>query len=166
MFILHVRPALLIGALLLLSTGIARADVASGNGVEVVNPAKLEYVVEQVSQDAQRLGISKEQIRRIVEERLRHAGITPVDGEGAGTVDPYVYVRVVVGGKGFNIRVEFSRPVVYEVDGQLLTTFGVMWSDSITGWSTDGNYVIDALDRPMSRFIAEFRKANHLTPGG
>jgi len=161
MFKTGIRAALLLAALSLFAAA-ARADIASGNGIEVLNPARLEYVVEQVSQDGRRLGITKEQIQHIVEQRLRHAGITPVDGEATGTVDPFVYVRVVVGGKGFNIRVEFSRPVVYEVDGQLLTTFGVMWSDSVTGWSTDGDYVMGALDRPMSRFIEEFRKANRL----
>ena len=147
---------------LLLCGGVARADIETGDGVEVVNPQRLEYVVEQVSRDGRNLGITKEQIRKIVEERLRAAGITPVDGETAGTVNPYVYVRVVVGGEGFNIRVEFSRPVVYEVRGELFTSFGVMWSDSVTGWSTDGNYVVGALDRPMGRFIEEFRKANRL----
>ena len=144
------------------SVEIAAAGVDSGNGVEVVDPNRLEYVVEQVSQDGRRLGISKEQIQQIVEQRLRHAGIIPVNGEAAGTVDPYVYVRIVVSGKGFNIRVEFSRPVVYEVDGHLLTSFGVLWSDSITGWSTDGSYVVAALDGPISRFIEQFRRANRL----
>ncbi len=147
-------------AALLFCANFARAGVETGNGVEVVNPQRLEYVVEQVSRDGRNLGITKEHIRQIVEERLRAAGITPVDGEAAGTVNPYVYVRVVVGGEGFNIRVEFSRPVVYEVRGELFTSFGVMWSDSVTGWSTDGNYVMGALDRPMGRFIREFRKAN------
>lgn len=150
---------------LLLGCSIARADIETGNGVEVVNPRRLEYVVEQVSRDGRNLGITKEHIRQIVEERLRAAGITPVDGEASGTVNPFVYVRVVVGGEGFNIRVEFSRPVVYEVRGELFTSFGVMWSDSITGWSTDGNYVVGALDRPMGRFIDEFRKANRVQLG-
>jgi hypothetical protein len=149
-------------ALLFWAVAGAGADVAPGSGMEVLRPTSLEYVVEQVSQDGRRLGISKEQIRHVVEQQLRGAGITPVDGEATGTVDPFVYVRVAVGGNGFNIRVEFSRPVVYEVDGRLLTTFGVMWSDSITGWSMDGDYVVGALDRPMRRFIEEFRKANRL----
>lgn len=142
------------------AVSVRAAGVGAGSGVEVTDPGKLEYIVEEVSEDGRRLGITKERIRQKVEKHLRAAGITPLDGETTGTVEPFVYVRVVVGGSGFNIRVEFSRPVLYAVNGQVLQTFGVMWSKSITGYSTDGAYVIGAVDGPIERFIDEFLKAN------
>lgn len=137
------------------------AEMDPGSGVEVVNAKRLEYVVEELSEDGRRLGITKEQIRRKIEQRLREAGITPVDGETAGTTDPFVYVRVAIGGQGFNIRVEFSRLVSYEVNGRLLKTFGVMWSNSITGYSADANVVMTSIDRPVGRFVDEFLKVNN-----
>src|SRR6476659_8835085 len=60
-------------------------------GLEVDNSTQLKVLVEHVSEDAKKMGLTSEGIEARVNQSLRKAGITPVNNS-----IPWLYVNVIV----------------------------------------------------------------------
>ena len=63
-------------------------------------------LIEKLPTEAASVGIMEEQVLTKVELRLRQAGLTPTTSSGQ---DRYLYVNINVGGRAFNIDLQFKR---------------------------------------------------------
>jgi hypothetical protein len=129
-------------------------------GLEVEDPTVVPVIVENVSQDAERRGITPERIEARVNAILRKNSLKPVD-EGR-TRDYFLYVQVDVVGPAFDINVFFIRGICYYVGDQTKFTQGRTWVHGTVGVSQSGkDYILDAVSEQTEVFVNAFLKANN-----
>jgi hypothetical protein len=103
------------------------------NGLEADSTTSLNVMIELLSKEEEKIGLTSERIEARVNQSLRKAGITPVSGGGLREDNLYVNVNVSASGC-FAISIEFNRPVFYHSRGKWFTmTARTTWSSSGTG---------------------------------
>jgi len=129
-----------------------------GTGLEVVDYRNVPLVIEHLPGEAERIRLRDARIRTRAELRLRTAGLRPVSHEGAH----FLYIKVNVVERAFQVTLEFKRPVSYAVtDDRTYTKIGVVWDADVTGThANDPEYIISTLDTLLDRFINEYLGAN------
>ena len=149
---------LFLAAALLAGFAAAPARAQVGQGLEVENPGYLDYVVEELSPDALKRGLTGEALRARIEARLLALGITPRPSALGG--DPYLYVFVNVAGEVFSVRVELQRRVVYAINERPRRTYAATWQTGGVGHSPSAEYIFAALDGALGTFLREYQAAN------
>jgi hypothetical protein len=133
-------------------------EAISGNGLEAIRTTPLDVLVEDVSDDAKKIGLSKEGIEACVNRTLRQAGITP---GGPRDFAGAIFVNINVVGDSFTISISFKRPVFYSRGDKWFRTVGATWDQSVTGThGRDGRYILDNIANQLEVFCNEFLKAN------
>ena len=114
----------------------------------------VELVVEELSSDAKKIGLTEERMRTMTESRLRAARIYSDDGSTT-----YLYVNVNVVGKGFHTSVSFRK--LARVFGSDHLFPATTWSIAYTGhMSGDSGFIMQGLSELVDAFINEYLRVN------
>lgn len=130
----------------------------------------MNLVVEGLSADGKEIGLSKETIQNALESRLRAARLyqTPENfsemtrrarllfpGKG---FDSYLYVRVSVVGRAFNLDLRYNKLVVDETSG--VKNYATTWEKGITGTASGAGFIMSTLASSIDAFFVEFLRVN------
>jgi len=139
-------------ALLALPLADAKADEFLE--FQLANECRPVYLlVEELSKDAEKTGLTEERIETAAESKLRIAGL--YDPE---IIEPYVYVRVSVYGRGFNIRVSFKRWVLNSNGiGGVSDTWETSWTGTHNGRADD---LLETVRESIDQFTNAYFWAN------
>jgi hypothetical protein len=114
-----------------------------GNGLEADTTARLEVLIEDVSEATKQIGLTPQVIEVRVNQSLRKAGITPVSPEtGLGGGMLYVNLNVIANGS-FDILIAFSRPVYYRSGDKWLTKLGYTWIRGMVGYASGRAFILN-----------------------
>jgi hypothetical protein len=152
---MKLKNVLLLSFLLLVSQGARGQNYQAGTGLEW-DGNEMRVLVEDLTADAGKIGLTGEQIKTKCEVRLRQAGLNPTDGG-----DRLLYVNVNVVGRGFNIRLAIGRPVHYATSRGTFLIVAHTWDASTAGTHIgEPKFILSQLDLLLDQFIAEFLKVN------
>lgn len=141
--------------LLVFSPGARSQTYQAGTGLEW-DGNEIRVLVEDLTADAGKIGLSGDQIKAKCEVRLRQAGLKPADGG-----DRLLYVNVNVIGRGFNIRLAIGRPVQYATSRGTFLIVAHTWDASTAGTHIgEAKFILSQLDLLLDQFVAEFLKVN------
>lgn len=134
----------------------------------------MDIIVEELSDDAKEIGLSREAIQNALESRLRgtHLYATPEslvetvkraslvfpDKELAGLRTAQLYVRVSVINHAFAITVAYRKWVIDDLSG--VTAPATTWETGSIGINLVASSVINSLAGHMDRFLVEFLRVN------
>ena len=119
-------------------------------------------IVEKLTPAAEAEGLTREQVQRDVELRLKDSGV-PVAKEAGGFL--YVNVQTVKlpdgSGHSYSIALEFAQPVLLVRDTQILV-LGTTWSLSAVGTAAQGKLSLARVDvvTLVDRFVSAYRSVN------
>lgn len=120
-------------------------------------------VVEDLSKDADKIGLTDSRIQTAVELKLRQSGIKVLTKQEHQEIlsHPYLYINVNVFQEAFSIDVE-HREVVQLTRGKKPTVFGAsIWRKGATGMvRSDPEYVVSSVGRLVDNYCNDFLKAN------
>ena len=115
--------------------------------------------VTELSSDAEKISLQKEDIINIVESRLRSAKLFFDIGEGEPFLNATLFVDVFVVGPSFNVEVEFSKILwdeVLEVRDGART-----WQRNILGThGTNTDFILPHVKKLTEEFITEYLREN------
>ena len=140
----------------------------------------INLIIEELTDDAKKIGLTKERVQNVAESRLRSArlykeedilhkedGIAYVEAvleeakalvEGAYLNEVYLYVTVHVVGHGVSISLEFKKRVddQHEHSGLAIT-----WDARSAGThGGDPGFIISGLSESMDKFLVEYLRVN------
>lgn len=116
---------------------------------------RVELVVEELSEDTAKIGLTKAMLVNAGEARLRGARIYEDGKSGAG----YLYIGVNIVGEGMHIEVSLVKRV-FDF-GSRETGYGETWESSSTGThGKSANFVLSSLQQHLDRFIANYLRVN------
>lgn len=120
-------------------------------------------VVEHLSEDAEKIGLGREEIIAAVESRLRAAGLYQSGyfgfPEGSVVFFPHLYVNVNVKGNAYSVLVELKKWVNEPLSGQL--NFAQTWRIGKLGTQGSENPSIMSAVRSLTdQFVDEWNKVN------
>ena len=115
----------------------------------------LTVLVEKLSEDATKIGLTKGKIQTTAELILRREGIVI----GNSITDPCIYIKITVIGSAYSIRAEIR-------EGATLTRIPIFFT--VTTWYAEstgthgGNssHIIVALQERLDGFVNDYYKAN------
>jgi hypothetical protein len=141
---------------------LAAPEVTPGNGLETERTTPLGVLVEGVSEDAEKIGLTRDRIEARVNQSLRRAGITPEEPTVRGMMHGrlYLYVNVNVLGSCFNISISLKREVYYRSGDKSFAMLGVTWDTGTTGQARSSTFILDKISEDIELFCNEFLKAN------
>jgi hypothetical protein len=99
-----------VAAFLLLGPMAFCQEALPGNGLETGGDLRVRVVVDELSNDAQRIGMVREALALRCEKLLESNGIAASDEASA----PELWISLRVQGYAFGCAVELRRPVSYE----------------------------------------------------
>ena len=119
-------------------------------------------VVEKMPLEVEKEGLTREQLRKDVELRLKDSGVT-VAKEAGG----FLYVRVETSKSpdapvhSYSVGLEFTQPVLLVRDTQILV-LGTTWSLSSTGTVVQDKLSLARVDvaNLVDRFVSAYRSVN------
>jgi hypothetical protein len=117
----------------------------------------MDVVVEDLTQAAAGIGLTRERIQSVTELKLRREGISVPSA--FSFVLPYLYIRINVVGKAFSIDVSLKEDVTLKRDASI-TCGAATWSRNATGVSGDSPYIIQGLQEILDEFLNDYYKAN------
>jgi len=116
----------------------------------------IRVVIEDLPEDAKRIGLSEERIRNKVEVKFRSLGFKIEEG-----TKHFFYIRISVVGNTVAAEAAFVRNVYLYQDSSLLRLLATVWSQGITGGhGGDGSYILEGVERLEEKFLNEYLKAN------
>jgi hypothetical protein len=138
---------------------------SSLSGLEVENPNKLGYLVEDLSQDGLNIGLSKEDIETKIKLKFRQYNIEPT--ELSGDIHNYLYVNVNVVGENivaFNVTIDFERLVRFNVYNITYTHYGAATYNrsftGVVGANSANDAVMNSLDKLLDNFVSNYLDVN------
>lgn len=147
----------LILALTLFLAGTALAQEEEVTGFDRFrlwnNCGTIDLIVEELSEDAGEIRLTREAIETSVRSRLRAARIY----DSAAT--PYLYVKVPVVGSAFRVSFEFKKFVADYVSDR--SNYATTWNTGVTGTHAgDSGYILGAVSEMSDLFIDEYFRVN------
>ncbi len=137
----------------------ATETVQPGTGLENSNAKVIGVLVEEVSPETEKRGLTRERIEARVNSVLRKSGLKPSDKRDNDYT--YLYINVKVIGSSFSLDLFFTRPVIYWDGDTQFSKLGKTWIRGGTGISTSGTqFILDALGDHTEVFANEYLKAN------
>jgi hypothetical protein len=143
----------------------ATADIpiSSKSGLEVSTADSMPVIVEQLSNDGEKLGLTREKIEARVNSVLRKNGLKPIDESADEGFSYYYYVNVNVVSVAIAIEVDFNRHVRFNDGINERIKFGAStWSRGMlsTCRSCSAASILDKVSELTEVFVNEFLKAN------
>ena len=170
------RMAYIIRLLITWTLLFAAPALAQNNGVSDSdlfklwnNCKKISLIVEDLSEDATEIGLTKENIEISVRSRLRGGRMYTEDNWLF--LGPYLYVNSHVVGSAFSLQLHYIQFLVRpELDGSIPETdagifsrrgFAVTWDTASTGkHGGDSNYILSSIAGSVDKFIDEYLRVN------
>ena len=119
------------------------------------NCQPMRLVVEGLPDAAADIGLTKERLVLAAESRLRGSRLYTAEGYGA-----YLYLRVNVVGRAFNIALEYRKNVGDLASGEvgLATT----WHAGGAGMhgATGAEFIVSGVSRNLDQFLTEYLRVN------
>lgn len=135
-----------------------------GNGLELGAADSMPVVVEDLSPEAEKRGLTRGLIEARVNSVLRKSGIKPFDPTGDDKRGPTAYflnIRVSIVGSALSINLFFTRRVSYTDGHAQFVMLADTWKRGITGDLPSGNqHILDLVGEKTELFANEFLKAN------
>jgi hypothetical protein len=155
---------LCIGLLLLCYSRAIAGEALPHRGyvLEVEDPREIYVFIAPLSEDDQKIGLTRDLIQTKVELQLRRNGITPNTVAVAENIThPYLTVTVIISGDAFSILIFFSRIVYFSVNGRTYETMATVWSKGSTGiYANQSSFILQSLADRLDSFINGYLKAN------
>jgi len=124
---------------------------------------RIEILVEDLDSEGRRF-ITKDEISRIVSERLRRRGIVVIDNTGADDRYNYFYVNLNLMSDEravyFNLLLEFNQIATLDNNDRMAVT---TWNKSIlgkNGLSGARNQIISVIEELTDQFLLDYLTAN------
>lgn len=118
------------------------------------NCSPMDIVIEDLSPDAKKIGLTKAAIQAAVESRLRSARLYK-----PGPLKPHIYVRVSVLRFAFSISLQFKKPLYDRFSDH--TFEAPTWEKGFIGTlSGSQGYILSSISELMDRFLVEFLRVN------
>ena len=118
------------------------------------NCAPLDLVVENLSDDAAKVGLTREAVELAVRSRLRAARLY---SEQRST--SYLYVRISVLGFSHSVVIAYNKRVRDYASGESRTA--ITWSRGFIGThGSSSSFILSGVSEHMDRFIDEYLRVN------
>ena len=162
----------------LLSTPAGAGDVTDPDRFQLWSECQpVSLTVEDLSEDAAEIGLTKEAIEVAVRSRLRGARIYGDGDKGIGNL----YVRVSVNGKAASLEVRFQKVVIdalrlirrfpskainlrdefSELENAHITNLAATWETGAIGThGNDSGFILNAVGQHTDQFIDEYLRVN------
>ena len=115
--------------------------------------------VTELSSDAEKISLQKEDIINIVESRLRSAKLFFDIGEGEPFLNATLFVSVAVVGSAFSVDVQFSKKLWDEVSE--IRDGATTWQRNILGThGTNTDFILPHVKKLTEEFITEYLREN------
>jgi hypothetical protein len=112
--------------------------------------------IEDLSDDAIKIGLAKERLQTVIELRLRKEGIKIVEP----LFSPYLYVNIRVVGRAFHVYLSIREGVILERD-KTISCLATTWWHGSTGTHTDNpEFIVSSLSELLDFFLNDYYKAN------
>lgn len=121
-----------------------------------VNCEPVYVVIEDLSADAHRIGLTKQAVVAAVESRLRAARIY-TDKRNT----PYLHVVVNVLGTGHSIEIELHK-WLFDNTISMRSGTATTWQKSALGAHTDASFILAGVSQLMDLFIADYLRINEI----
>ena len=139
---------------------IRELAAAVGDRFDLFNEcAQINLMVENLSDDAADIDLTKDRVQTLAESRLRAARLYDAEAR------PYLYVRVGMlvsddrHGGAYTIEVSFNKPLrdgMLELDG-----FASTWDTGTYGThSGDTSFIMQGLSEALDKFVFEYLRVN------
>ncbi len=127
-------------------------------GLETADYRNLPILIENMSEGAKDIGLTKNAVKTRVELRLLESNLRPMETSG---LRPYFYVQVTVTGSGYSINVALSRMVYFDAPPAFYGLIGQTWTRGSAGiHGGDSAYVLSSLDGLLDIFLRDYLMAN------
>lgn len=136
---------------------ILAQPIESKTGLES-DSISIPVVVENLDDEAQKIGLSKDRIEARVNDVLRKNGLKPAEN----ITGPFLSVRVSINGSASYIQLQFQRGVVYSGGNKEWMIHAVTWERGIIGrlGSSGATEVLNGISELSEVFANAFLKAN------
>jgi hypothetical protein len=123
----------------------------------ISNASSVGVLIEDLTDDGKKLGLSKDIIEARVNAVLRKNGLKPVEA-----TDHFYYVQVSVYGVAFAVKVSFVRGVTFNDGIRERFTLADTWERAYLGTysSQRMDSILDQVSTLTEQFANEFLKAN------
>lgn len=123
----------------------------------------MKLAVEQQSDDAKKIGLTRERLRFAVESRMRSARLYADSSSEASAA--FLHINVNVVRSAFMVNVAYWKRVWDPVSEVLHSA--VTWQSGSTGThANDGGYIVQSLSEHVDRFLVEYLRVNKKDCGG
>lgn len=141
------------------SYSLVYGQTYSSTGLEVSNPTRLPILIESLSNDAGKIGLTWDMIRTKCADRFKRINIKLVDTVGCMT---NLYINCNVVGEAYNINLWFIRDVNFTIGAKTYTRSScVTWDMGTTGiHKGDANNIVKNMILLLDQFLADYQKAN------
>lgn len=122
-------------------------------------------LVESLTDDGKKLGLTKDDIQMTVESRLRAARLYPTAKQFAELIPniPILYVRIHVGNAAFVVNLELGKQVLdeyYSGYGGRAYTWRTGRAGIYENGGSGANYLLGLLAMDMDKFIVDYLRVN------
>ena len=132
----------------------AQTEVTALDRFRLFNDCRpLFLFVEDVSDDAVDIGLTRERLQFAVESRLRSARLY------TSTTSPFLSVTVTVLGVAFNLNVKYFKQTVDVASGESYPS-PTWWRHSTGTHRRDPEFIVSALSGYMDQFLTEYLRVN------
>ena len=149
----RVRSLLL--ALLLAPAAVGQDDKSEFARFQLFNDCNpMKLVVEDLHDDAGKIGLTKARLQAAAESRLRSARLYDSDATTA-----YLYVNVNVSGPAFSTSLQYKKLVLDLAS--VKNGYAATWNTGSTGThGGDAGYILSSLSEDLDQFLVEYLRVN------
>ena len=121
---------------------------------------KFEVLIERLSEDAKKIGLTKERLRIVIELRLRKEGMIII-GPSDDPDIPVVSVNVNVVSTAFNVELCIKELIEIQRKPSPVLCYVVTWGVGRTGThGNDSEFIVFSLSKCLDFFLNNYYKAN------
>lgn len=122
----------------------------------------VSILIEGMSDDAKKIGLTKDRIQSATELSLRRNGVPVLTEEErlAKPGMPSLYVNVNVVGRAFSMNASLQETVHLERDLKTTVIGATTWEKGGAGVSGDADYIVKNVERLVDEFCLDYLKAN------
>ena len=118
------------------------------------NCGKMNLIVEDLAEDAKKIGLTKKAIANAAKSRLRSAKLFSKEGSVS-----YLYIYANVIGPAFSTSVAFNKPL-YDVYTSM-TFPATTWTGGATGThGSNSGYIMSYVSQHIDEFLVDYLRVN------
>lgn len=139
---------------------LVSCPAAGDSGLITDDYKNISVKIGRITEDGEKLGLSRDLILSKVRSQLSTNGLTVVDKERLENLT----VTVIVKSKAFSIEIAYERLFDYYSGGKTYYVDAKAWQAGSTGTHGESAaYVLEVLEKKLDLFITQYIKDNELT---